>query len=96
MSSVKRQYLEQVLALLDKHAQRATYGAVGGLVQLPAQSVMYGLPKTPRNSWVVSKATKMPSGYSFAQQHVRLTASPDVIETAEALNLWLKGAWRVG
>jgi hypothetical protein len=61
-------HLKDVVSLLCEHSQRATYGAVGGLVGLPARSVMFGQPKTPTNSFVVSKkkaatqlATRSPS-----------------------------------
>ena len=42
--------VDEVVEVLARHSQRATYGAVGGLVGLPAQSVMSGKPRTQTNS----------------------------------------------
>lgn len=81
--------VDAVIEVLARHSQRATYGAVGGLIGFPAQSVMSGKPKTPRNSWVVSKATGRPTGYLASETHPALEQNPDVISTPEALAAWL-------
>ena len=82
--------LEALLGSLEHHTQRATYGAVGGLVGLPAQSVMHGRPKTPRNSWVVSAERELPTGYSPAERHPNLLAIRSVINVAADLERWWK------
>jgi hypothetical protein len=81
--------VEVVVDRLHKHGQRASYAAVGGLVGLPARSVMTGRPKNPRNSWVVSKGTGLPSGYTRAETDARLAGSAAPITTPEELREWL-------
>jgi len=46
-ASAKRRHVDSIVAVLARHAQRATYGAVGGVVGLPARSVMSGCARTP-------------------------------------------------
>jgi hypothetical protein len=87
----KEERLGAILAALGRHFQRATYAAVGGVVGLPAQSVMQGRPKALVNSWVVSKRTHMPTGYSPAQCHPKLISNPYVIQSRDELSAWLDG-----
>jgi hypothetical protein len=86
----KHEQIALLVAALERHTQRATYGAVGGVVGLPAQSVMSGQPKTPRNSWVVSAKTRLPTGYSKAECHPLLNAQRAVIDSAQDLAAWWK------
>ena len=88
--SAKHDHRDQVIEALDRHRQRATYGAVGGLVCLPARSVMQGQVKNPRNSWVVSSASSAPTGYAEDERHPLLESNELVIKTAEALADWWK------
>ena len=84
--SAKRRHVAQIVELLERHKQRATYGAVGNLVNLPAQSVMRGEEKSPRNSFVVSKASGWPTGYSKAQCHELLGLNRNVISSGPELD----------
>ena len=79
-----------VLDRLHKQGQRATYAAVGGVVGLPARSVMSGQPKNQQSSWVVAKATGLPSGYTSAETDPRLARSAAPITTSEELSRWLR------
>ena len=85
----KTEQLDEVLVALDRRHQRATYAAVGGVVGLPAQSVMQGRQKAAINSWVVSKKTHLPTGYAAGDCHPKLNSSRYVIETADELQAWL-------
>lgn len=86
----KQEQLKQIIAVLDKHMQRATYGAVADVVGLQAQSVMNGKPKDHKHSWVVTKTTGLPTGYSQAELHpMLLLSNPDVISSAKELEKWL-------
>jgi hypothetical protein len=87
----KEDQLAAVLVALDGHHQRATYAAVGGVVGRPALSLMQGRPKTAMNSWVVSKKTRLPTGYAESECHPRLTSNPHVIQTPDELRNWLAG-----
>lgn len=85
----KEVQLEGVLMALNQRLQRATYAAVGGVVGLPAQSVMQGRQKAAMSSWVVSKKTHLPTGYAAGECHPKLTSNPHVIQTADELRAWL-------
>ena len=88
--NAKKWQLQSVVSLLSKHAQRATYGAVGGLVGLPPRSVMSGRAKNPSNSFVVSAKTGMPTGHAQAERHPALVSRSSVIASAAALAAWLR------
>jgi len=85
---MKKEQLERLLSSLEGHRQRATYGAVGGVVGLPAQSIMSGRPKVPRNSWVVSAKDGMPTGYLPSQAHPSLFFNKKVIASPSELAAW--------
>jgi hypothetical protein len=82
--------LEELIARLERHRQRATYAAVAGVVGLHYRNVMDGQTKSFRNSWVVSKRTRLPTGYGPQDFHPELLASENgVIEAPEKLEAWL-------
>ena len=83
-------YLSEVIAKLAQHSQRATYGAVGAVVGLPAQSVMHGQTVCPLNSWVVSKETGLPSGYGPGECAPGLPKGLPPISTGQELAAWLR------
>lgn len=82
--------LADIVKTLSRHTQRATYGAVGGLVGRLARSVMSGQAKSPDNSWVVSAKTGLPTGYATNEMHPRLQSFDEVISTPEDLVAWLR------
>ena len=86
--NAKQLQLAQLVWSLERHTQRATYGAVAGLIGLAARSVMQGQVKGPRNSWVVSSETHLPTGYTEEQRHPLLEAKASVIRSTEKLAAW--------
>jgi hypothetical protein len=82
--------IEDIIAVLERYSQRATYGALGGVVGMPARSVMSGQAKTHRNSWIVALRSYKPTGYESSQLHPELEARREVITTAEELAAWLR------
>ena len=82
--------LDLILDRLHKFGQRATYGAVSGLVNRPALSLMHGRPKDKRHSWVVAKQNGLPTGFDTAAIDSRLAGSGKPLDTPEALMAWLK------
>jgi hypothetical protein len=82
--------LDDVLHLLDRHQQRATYGAVASVTGSGAQSVMGKRPRTPLNSWVVNARSKLPTGYADSEMHPALRRRPRVIATPTELAAWLR------
>lgn len=78
--------LEQIVQFLNREHIRATYGAVGEALGLPAITIggMLG-DRCPEVSWVVSTESGLPSGYSAHELHPHLTDNPEIIYTGLAL-----------
>ena len=85
----KKEYRDRILEALNKHRQRATYGALGDLIGLHALSVMQGLTKGPRYSWVVSKQTGLPTGYAESEIAPDLKLHANVLKSRTELEQWL-------
>ena len=78
--------VHQILDCLNRERVRATYGAVGEVLQLPAQSVGQALgSQTRRASWVVNAKTGEPTGYAVDQKHPDLYRTPRIIRTGAEL-----------
>lgn len=85
----KQDRVSEIVGALEAAAQRATYSAVGGVVGLPARSVMAGLAKSPSNSWVVAKRGGLPTGYAAGDRHPHLLSRAVILSTADELTGWL-------
>ena len=83
------QRLDQILDLLNRHHQRATYGAVGSIVDRPASFLMGGRPRDQRHSWIVNKETGLPTGYGEEHMHPKLRSKDRVLKTSQELEDWL-------
>ena len=70
--------------------QRATYGAVANLVGKSPRSLMQGLPRDWRHSWVVNKETGMPSEYPSGKIHPAIAERPEILESETELEAWLR------
>ncbi len=81
--------LDQVLDMLNKYHQRATYGAVADLVGGHARSVLQGRERDWRHSWVVNQDTGMPTTYPHGKIHPSIAERPEILTTAEELKGWL-------
>jgi hypothetical protein len=81
--------LDSVLAALHHHQQRATYSAVAALVGQTPRLLMHKRPRAPENSWIVSKTTGRPTGYTDSDVHIKLSANETVLTTREELASWL-------
>lgn len=96
--------LDEMVALLNEHRQRATYGAVAGVVGAgAARGVMQGRTMSREDSWVVAKATDRksgarrgsPTGYPDDQIHPerlqQIKADPGhFIDDADDLQRWVE------
>jgi hypothetical protein len=82
--------LDEILNLLNKHRQRATYGAVGAVVDRPASFLMAGRPRDQRHSWIVNRETELPTGYGEDDMHPDLRSNPHVIKSSQQLESWLE------
>ena len=81
--------LDSIIDLLDRHHQRATYGAVAALIGTNAQSLMQGKERSPRNSWIVNQRTGLPTNYSESSIHPRLLERAGVLNSERVLSEWL-------
>jgi len=78
--------LDQILDFLIRNRIRATYGAVGTVIGLPAQSVGKALGRRcPRASWVVRTRDGEPSGYTTQEKDPNLNPTTDIIRTGADL-----------
>ena len=82
--------LDSIIEQLDSYHQRATYGAVAALVNSSPRSLMSGRERDPRSSWIVSRQTGQPTGYSPEQTHEALGERDAVLSTPESLRRWLE------
>jgi len=86
----QRMNLIEIVTLLNTHHQRATYGAVGDVVGLPAQSVGQLLgPRNHLNSWVVNARTGLPTGYRKTEMHSALLENDPLLANGEDLLAWI-------
>jgi hypothetical protein len=81
--------LEEVLWLLNEHLQRATYGAVGDKLGIPARFVMNNRPRNHSNCWVVDEHDELPTGYLKDQKHPDLLKTFYVVHNLAELQEWL-------
>ena len=82
--------LDSILDVLNQFHQRATYGAVAGVVNSSPRSLMTGRDRDQRSSWVVSRESGQPSGYSDQQKHEALNERERILGSPDELRSWLK------
>jgi len=82
--------LDSILEQLDQYHQRATYGAVAGVVNSSPRSLMVGRDRNPQSSWIVSRQSGLPTGYTDEQLHESLTARDRILGSPEELRTWLR------
>lgn len=96
--------LDEVVALLNEHRQRATYGAIAGVIGASTtRRLMKGRTGAHENSWVVAKRTNRkagsrrgwPTGYLESDLHpdclhqIR-TCPDDILDEVDDLRKWLE------
>ena len=81
--------LDEIVAHLDRHHQRATYGAVAALLGHSPRSLMKGRQRTPQSSWIVSSSSAKPTGYAESERHPALEERKEILDTKERLQDWL-------
>ena len=82
--------LDMTLDLLSHYHQRATYGAVGGILNVLPRSVMKGRSHNARHSWVVNKKTLEPTDYTTTECDPHLYERDAVLTNEKDLRRWLK------
>lgn len=82
--------LDSIVRVLGQYEQRATYGAVAGVLGSTARTVMGRRARSPFYSWVVNASTGMPTNYKPSECHPSLLARSRVIDDATGLYHWLR------
>ena len=78
--------IDRILDCLNRERIRATYGAVGEVIGIPAIGVGAALGKrSQRASWVVNAGTGKPAGYGPDQIHADLRLTSRIIRTGDEL-----------
>lgn len=88
-ATVAEHTVDSILEQLDRFHQRATYGAVAGVVDSSPRSLMIGRERDQRSSWIVSRQTGFPTGYTPEQTHPEIASRERVLSTPEELRSWL-------
>ena len=83
--------LTALLHRLQDGRQRATYGAVAGVLGAVPMFVMTARPRNRLHSWVVNAATGRPTRYEPDDVHPELEATDRVLRTEDELRAWLAG-----
>jgi hypothetical protein len=81
--------LAAILDVLERHHQRATFGAVAETLGRDPRSLFQGHSRSPRTAWVVNKATGLPTG-TKEDYPPGLLQTQQVIDSPEALREWLR------
>jgi hypothetical protein len=84
--------IQQILACLNSDQIRATYGAVGEVMGIPAIGVGRHLDESRAEaSWVVSASSGKPSGYDQSNYHKALFSKHEIIRNGSELRKLLGG-----
>lgn len=81
--------LDQLVEMLERYRVRATYGAVAGYLRQTPMFLMSGIARSQRYSWIVSKETSQPTGYTPDQIHPALGTNNMVLGDEADLRRWL-------
>lgn len=81
--------IDSIADQLDRFHQRATYGAVAGVLKRGPRNLMTGRSRSQRDSWIVSSGNGLPTGYPPEQVHPDIKARETVLRTASELEAWL-------
>ena len=88
--AMEQHTLDSILDQLNQFHQRATYGAVAGVVNTSPRTLMVGRDRTPESSWVVSRQNGEPTGYAEEQKHGSLTERTRILRSPDELRTWLR------
>ena len=81
--------LDEILDVLERHHQRATYGAVGGVLGREPPSLFNGYKRTPKTAWVVNKKG-LPTGTKKDDYPPGLLQNERIIDAPDELREWLQ------
>ncbi len=82
--------IDSIIDQLEHFHQRATYGAVAGVLNASPRNLMTGRTRSQRESWIVSLGTGLPTGYSPDQVHSEIGSREQILSTPKDLSAWLE------
>lgn len=82
--------LDEIVDRLDRHGQRATYGAVAQLLGRSPRGLLRDRERARKFTWIVNRGTGLPSGYADDQIDPRVPGSGPVLATGAELRAWLE------
>jgi hypothetical protein len=82
--------LDDILEVLARHRQRATFGAVAGILGRDPKSLFNGNVRTPKTARVVNKSTGLPTGTKESDYPPGLLEKERVIDATEEFRVWLR------
>ncbi len=89
-SDPKTLTLDDILDALGRQHQRATFGAVAGVLGSDPQSLFKGYVRSPKTAWVVNKQTGLPTGTKESEYPPGLLQNERVIDSPQDLRAWLQ------
>ncbi|HVF39573.1 MAG TPA: hypothetical protein VM939_06700 [Gemmatimonadaceae bacterium] len=82
--------IDSIVDQLDRFNQRATYGAVAGVLKRSPRNLMGGRSRSLKDSWIVSGKDGLPTGYTPEQMHPDIKSRAEILSSADALAAWLQ------
>jgi hypothetical protein len=82
--------IDSILSQLQRFRQRATYGAVAGVLSRAARNLMEGRSRETSDSWIVSAKDGKPTGYAPEQMDPELESRERILRTTSELEAWLE------
>ncbi len=82
--------IDSILTELQRFQQRATYGAVGGILNRAPRILMEGRSREVKDSWIVSSKDGLPTGYEPEQMDPGLKVRERILRSRAELEAWLE------
>lgn len=82
--------IDSILTELRRFKQRATYGAVAAVLRKSPRNLMEGRTREASDSWIVSSATGLPTGYTPEQTDPDIRSREAILKSPGDLESWLE------
>ena len=81
--------VDSILTELRRFKQRATYGAVAAVLKKTPRKLMEGRDRETGDSWIVSSASGLPTGYTEEQTDPEIKSRASILRSPADLEAWL-------
>lgn len=82
--------IDSILTELRRFKQRATYGAVAAVLKKSPRNLMEGRTREASDSWIVSSATGLPTGYTPEETDPEIKSRETILKLPGDLEAWLE------